>query len=409
MNFRKLKAPAKTILLSAAVAFGVLSAATVSSHIVFKDYLPISQAEDVADLLGCDFSYWQPNDMRMKHNNGEPIYVSISEDFSDVERQNIVDALNYVFGVMGDINPNYHYELVEDAGSIKYLNKSVVKFGVEQAKQEEADAVHTTDRANRIARLSGKGIFGTSNKIMFDPDYLKENEQENSLYGVTVHELLHCFGLDDVYCQEDGTYYGNSFLNPLIEDKGLVMITPNDYLALISIYAENFDKKSDKDDYVKVVNEFIDDYSKEYYTAHYNQRLQNCIDNGYSETRIEEFFAPVGENINLEFDGYDKNLGTTHSFVVNVKDGKYKISSFDENKNLIDEDTGKAFYVNGHIYLQDVRLNKCLNDKQSNIDAFIITDKLTGLYWLSDLGEIPLSVVGKEVPLELDNQSEPQK
>ena len=50
--------------------------------------------------------------LRMKHNNGDPIYVCFDKEYSEDLKEQAKKSLDYIFGIAGKINNHYHYEIV---------------------------------------------------------------------------------------------------------------------------------------------------------------------------------------------------------------------------------------------------------------------------------------------------------
>ena len=401
-GIKRFTKPAATVLVTAGLIFTGLVGVKNASNQVYGDYASLKDIQQVAEALNCDYSYWQSNNFRMKHNDDEPIYVTISDDFSNEEREEIVKALDYVFGIVGDVNPHYHYDIVDNVLLQKLTDKTVLKIGIKES-DDNVNAVQKSDEMSFLARYTGKGDFSKSNTIMFDPDFLRDNK--NRMYAVTVHETLHCFGLNDVYCAPDGVYYGNTLMNPMVDDDGPILITPNDYRVILATYAEKFNSEEEKNNYIETSKAFIDEYSKYYYKQYNDKLVQNYIDAGYSENRIAEMMTPVDKNIKIKFNAYE-NLDTTKYIDVLIKDGQYTISTYDKNMNFISEDSGKAYYVDGQTYLQDVRLECLMRDKTSHMDLCVSLDMLTGNYSLEDLSGLTLSNEGQKADL-FENEYQP--
>lgn len=387
-KLKKLTKPTATMLLTIGVLFG----SGMVSSVEYESYIPQTQINVLSESFGCDLSYRQQSGLRLKHNGTEPIYVSFSKDFSEHEKQEIIRAFDYVFGIVGEINNNYKYQVVDSVKGSEYLNKSVIEIGVDET-MEGSDGQQCANKFIGLSMLTGKGILSKGNKITFNPEFLKG--ESNRIYDVAIHELLHCFGLDDVYCDGESPYYSNTFINPVIEHY-LDKITPNDYLMLLSMYPENFKSEQEKNDYIENVNKFIRQYSFEYYNAHIDARIDEYRRSGFfSEERLNNLFSPISENIELSFET-GNNLNLTRFVNLVVKDGKYKISTYDKNMNIIDETTGDAFYMRDNIYLQDVQLDKFMQDKKSFADLVVYKDTISNNYGLHFLTGVDISSAGKE-------------
>ncbi|MBQ8444282.1 MAG: hypothetical protein IJX25_02910, partial [Clostridia bacterium] len=101
------------------------------SEIAFADYSSLQQTIELQEILNVDAEYRQSNYARLQHNDDQPIYVSLEEDvFSQTQIDIIVSALDYIFGIVGQINDNYQYKIVDNVNNGQYLGKSRIHFTV---------------------------------------------------------------------------------------------------------------------------------------------------------------------------------------------------------------------------------------------------------------------------------------
>ena len=86
-----LKIVVSTILLTATIistswAFSSCTRANYPEDIfASSEYASVEQIDRLSNDLNCDCSYIFERKHRLKHNNGEPIYVTISDDFSQTD------------------------------------------------------------------------------------------------------------------------------------------------------------------------------------------------------------------------------------------------------------------------------------------------------------------------------------
>lgn len=339
----------------------------VVSEVVHADNSSTEQTIYLQQLFGANANYRQANYGRLRHNNGEAIYISLEKNsFSENQTQTIVSAVDYIFKLIGDINENYHYQLVEDVNNVEYCGKSSITFSTGALKNANGCAV----RENSFFSFGSKGNFNQNCKIMYDKNFLKNNEKR--LYYTTLHELLHVFGLEDVY--SDAVRYLNTYMN-VNTNESLTMITPNDYKILVACYAKNFSRFDEKQDYINLLLEKVEKYSSEYYQYYSHQQLENkkqgWLECGYSEEEVQQIFSysKLGEKLSCSFDVCLTTGGERVSVLVD--EGQYSLFTFDKNDVLLESCFGSAYNVNGEIYLESVHLNSFTYGKETYADMYI--------------------------------------
>ena len=132
----KIKDNAENVVLGGSIV-ALIGAITIAgftvgkNYEIFKNYSTSDELSDYCESLECDTSYiLKANNelLRMKHNNGEPIYVYIDEDISDLEKKYIKQSLDKMFGIVGSINNKYHYEIVNKSKYDSQLNKTRIYY-----------------------------------------------------------------------------------------------------------------------------------------------------------------------------------------------------------------------------------------------------------------------------------------
>ncbi|MBQ8792485.1 MAG: hypothetical protein IJZ62_02595 [Clostridia bacterium] len=348
------------------------------SEIAFADYSSTQQTIDLQEILDVDAGYRQSNYARLQHNDDQPIYVSLEEDvFSQTQIDTIVSALDYIFGIVGQINDNYQYKIVDNVNNGQYLGKSRIHFTVGDFENANGCA----KRNSSIFGFGSKGIFNQDCKVVYDKDFL--TQQPSHFFYTTLHELLHIFGMDDVY--DNKVEHLDTFMNVFTDDS-LKMITPNDYKLLVACYAKDLSALNEEDraEYIKSLQQKIEDYSVKYY-SYYSQREQknramsnldlNCsITMSMQEKQSEE-------SLDLTFNVCLTAMGQKVRVV--IEENSYNVYTFSENGKLVENCEGEVFEADGEIFLQGVHLQDFKEGKETFVDLYIF--KTGQLYNLCDV------------------------
>lgn len=321
----------------------------------------IDQYNYLAQKLEADTSYTKFNDkeiIRMKHNNGEPIYCYLSEEFSQEEQKSIRAALEHVFGIIGRVNPYYQYKIVDKKEIVKQtmLDKTTITFGY-YSKEVLGDVAGLGDSvkayANQNFSLTGELNESKKNRRHFDIRFIKEEMAEDEWDRVSLHELLHTFGINDVYNygqhKKTDKVYANTSINILYKYN---FITPNDFDVLISAYSEA-EKNTNKD--VQKLKELSKAYERWYYSKIIDSEKQNGT--------ITSDEKMVGQNYSNNFKSSILNSdgSTSEEQVITVKlnkNNKYRIEVKHSNYDYVDFCEGDVIYIKGVAVLKDVKLNK---------------------------------------------------
>lgn len=344
-----------------------------------KDYSNQDQIETIAKTIDCDLTAVKNNDLnkvvRMKHNAGEPIYVSISNEHTDEERAYINWSLDYVFDIVGDINDKYYYEIV-DANTLSEKSnkgKTTISYQVGEANYQTKFG---DDRANGIiVRENNKdSIFPEPSlrntfKITYDREMHKNNSSQEIQYTF-LHELLHAFGFDDVLTTTAHysfipKYCGNTVMNPTFGHK-INCLTPNDYRCIISAYAPQMDDSK----LTQFINEYkqkVSEYDETYYHSfsalcEYKNNITSTLDTS----------KPCSANYTRSLTLEDGSTIIEQIFV-EVKDGKFYLAITDEHGNLLDQTLGDTVDCGNTLILKNVNLKKGLRPltEQSNHTSYI--------------------------------------
>lgn len=338
---------------------------------IHKDNSSIEQIDQYQEEFDVVSGYRHSNGERLQHNDGEPIYIQIDDEFSLEQKQTMKQALDFIFGLVGDINDNYKYVIVDDADKFNSLNKTKIKYDREDIilyYGQEVYGLYTTS-LNRF-KSKTKGTFIKQGNI----DISKNNAEDlDELYYTTLHETFHLFGVRDVYYYLQNERYHNTYIN-VDCNHNLKMIYPNDYKLLISLYAKDTKGFSEKEreDYINKLEQKIEDYAIKFY-VHYQQAYkQSLVDRGFSKQDVEAntSYVQLENAIDVTFIDTISTKGI-YKIRVKIKGDKYKIATYDENDKMLESCSGKAYNVGGQIFLQDVRLQNLKKGKQTYADLYI--------------------------------------
>lgn len=364
----KNKVTPKKILKNALGYFGafalsftaVMGGKSIYTSVKTKNYAPKEQIEEVAKILDCDLSYLNQgkfnNQIRLRHNEDKPIYVSIDSGFNDEEKSDIVYTLDNVFGLMKDINSHYTYEIVDEDKLPKSIFISTIKYKLGVPKN--SDTVFANNKFGNKDLFMNPLVKTTTNTstIIYNRDLVK-NQKANRIIILT-HELLHSFGFDDVYFDQTGKHYYNTLLEvensyrEYDKSKGFPIITPNDYRCLIAVYAEKFKNEEEKTAYINKFKMKAEEYDSLYYSVY--KDVNNL--NGFNSN-------------DLHF----KGTFVDYIYDVKIKNNSYSFAIYGKNNNIIEKCNGQAINIDGVFFLKNVVLQ----------NGFYSTDK--GAYTISDL------------------------
>jgi len=391
-KINKLLKAAPATLLAATIAIGVYH---VSSEIALKDNSSIKQVSQYQEEFDVVSGYQHTNGERLKHNGDEPIYIQIDEKFSAEQKETMIQALDFIFGLVGDINDNYRYEIVDDVNQLKYFNKTKINYSIQDKvihNNKEVYGLYTTYldvfKSNKKGEFINKGNVDIENENASDLD---------ELYFTTLHETFHLFGVKDVYFNSIGETYNNTFIN-VGNRHTLKMITPNDYKLLISLYAKDLNelKENERQEYISQLEQKIEDYTFRYYSHYQEAHKQDLIKKGFSayDVMINTTYVPLENDIDVTFTDTISTKGIS-AIRVKVKGDKYVIATYDENNNLLESCMGKAYHVGGQIFLHNVELKNLKKGSQTYADLCVeMHTNNTKYYRLRDIVDTIYSAAG---------------
>lgn len=332
------------------------------SEIKFRNEPKLSQTYELQQDLGVTNDYRFSKGHRLQNNNGNPIYVSISKEFTDDQKAIIIEQLDHIFDLLGDINDFYKYELVDNVDDIKYFGKCKIKFHFGKLKETVYGSVSSTPSP---FNLSSKGPFIQKCNItisnVFKTEQGSYSDYEDIFPYTIAHELLHCLGINDVYKNKQ------NLLNTLINTKNsdITMVSPSDYKLLLSMYSKKIDNAEEKEKQIEILKEKFKSYSQTYYQK-------------YCDSLKESFckrYSPIYDDIDITF----KNVIFTSSFEnKNIKSFKirtlrnrYTITVLDKDEKAIEICQGKLRNIDGILILENVNFKTLDKDKETLTDLVV--------------------------------------
>lgn len=270
--------------------------------------------------------------IRLAHNNGEPIYVSFNDNVPDDMKASCIRSLDYIFGLVGEINPYYYYEVVD------FNRNTATKSHITYEMYNEAES-NVKSASAYVERISHNTYY-TTNHVCINESLI--NSSSNYTNYVLTHELLHIFGFEDVYVagavKNTTDYFDNTFLNVSDIYINSGMISPNDYKFLLSAYTP----RQAFANYNQTIADYqilLDNYSIQFFDAVASKSLNSRLDTIIS-TDIDnsiELLSAGGEKYTVTANGDYYTL----SIVVNdsIKEslsGKLKyVELGDESKKVV--------------------------------------------------------------------------
>ena len=249
-------------------------------------YLSQKSINYVANEIGADMSVMKvENDSvdRLLHNGNEPIYVLFNESVEDDYKAVSLRALDHIFAVVGKINENYRYKVVDSIE--QYIgNRSCILIGdysdIEIKPLNSAIGLYYSNQKKN----KNKDCFNYLSKIYIKQADIKKNYNsswETVAMQVVIHEALHAFGFDDTYTNYtssssryySNTYYENTFMLPHGKMSDRKMDTPSilsenifpeDVERLCAAYAEPNKVKDTR--YLDYLKELCNSYEEIFYS-----------------------------------------------------------------------------------------------------------------------------------------------
>ena len=128
--------------LKIAVATTLLAVSLTSCSVPHQEYATQEEIVETAETLDCDMGYINKTSnnyyVRMKHNNGEPIYVCFDKEYSESLKEMAKESLDYIFGIVGKINSNYTYKIVDKWEFDLMLNKTKIYYSFGEVSSSDS-------------------------------------------------------------------------------------------------------------------------------------------------------------------------------------------------------------------------------------------------------------------------------
>lgn len=327
------------------------------------DYSSQEQIHTIADALDSDISVMkflsQGNDhvKRLKHNNGESIYINIQDNYPEKYENIARESIDYVFSIIGGINDLYkNYEYVDEnqSKSLEEQGKTVIEYNI-------SDNIDNLVGGQTLANYAGDWYNLLTNKqVIQTPQIIMNFERldtynENIVKIAYVHELLHVFGFGDVYNDktnfETNTYYGNTIMKA---ERIIPLIAPNDYACIMSAYAKPMNNNQ-LTDYISKCKTKLSSYEDYYYgkLVEFSEK-QNSF---YLNNKVDFDDIENHSDFTIQTTNID---GTVIIEKINIicKNGNYKFIITDENDKVLESITGKAKLINGVYVLENAEFEK---------------------------------------------------
>jgi hypothetical protein len=353
--------------------------------------------------------------VKLSHNNGDPIYVSFNGEYPEESKQAAIHSLDYVFEIVGGINPNYsEYEVVDSshAKELKDKNKSVIEYTAKTEFTNDKDSVAYVDgfdlMEDTMHFYAGKWTVPGANIVTQEV-----MEEESNIDYVFTHELLHVFGFGDVYTyptksHEANTkkFFGNTIMN-VKASKGekSTLITPNDYACLMAAYAEPMNKQ-ERQDYIEKCKVQLEKY-KDYYYSVLVEDAKNIANN----SKTKKISGDYETHFDFLYDVTDEDEELCNKLSVSCSGDKYSLVLVDNYGKCIDTAEGKARLIDGCYVLEDVNLKNDYHFIHNNYDGYVTDLVLIGSDYrdiLYDAGKNDIEW-GEEKANAKDNAGQSQK
>lgn len=322
-------------------------------HIQPKDTASAAQIKNLYDEFDCetvDMHSFLGGPTIFAHNSDEPIYVQIDGSCNEAERVEIIAALNEIFGIVGRLNPNYYYQIVDNITAPVLLGQSTIFFRCREINKKNVVALEKT-LPNLSSPLS---LFKYRNChiITYDRENCNTETSQQMVYDTMLHELLHTFQFLDVYATRTNVYQGNTLMQPAI-GATVRTLSGNDIKCLAATYAPKFETEQQAAEYIKLANEMAKEYEERFLKSCAGHYKDGRPDFGYENFALD-FYYPS----EIEVDGL--KISKKYHYNVVVYDGGFNLKISDEKGNVLENSYGAAELYDGVMVLKDVRLNKGL-------------------------------------------------
>lgn len=316
-------------------------------------------------LLKSKYGYYK----RVEFNKNAPIFISFSKEYDNYPelKKVAMDAIDYVFGIVNKINPDYQYKIVSEAerGLNCAIGRSNIKFVTETINSDGLGVVVGTEKETfNLYDITKHDANYSSNKISIDLRYFSGEVNYKRCFYTFAHEMMHVFGFSDIYnnYNYDGVRWtdaasirrrrGDTFMDTFFGPNYL-MITPKDFATLCALYMPKLDGSSDEE-YKSKMDNLITDYTKEYYEKYEAACIETLQSSGLIE--IDNLTRP--DNL-ISFKAltldYSSSTGKVeYDYKITITNGKrYKIEIVDEKDKVLDSCSGDIIKTDKFLVFKD--------------------------------------------------------
>lgn len=308
---------------------------------------------------------------RFANNGKEPIYISFDEKYESMPRYKEIarESLDYVFGLLNEINPKYTYKIVSESErkQREFFGKSTIQYIYEDFDSTGRSLINgeAQRRPTYFDFLVWDNIINRYNVSMHF-GHLDTFEDEYVRY-IYIHELLHVFGFKDVYetYRQDGRividgksrYRADTFMQSKF-GKDMQMITPKDYATLCALYTPKVSDEKKADEKLRI-EKLIEDYTTNYYNV-VNDKACEYI--GDKRSVEKEKIKPGDVDSEIKFKRIlflDYNIDTKEYTIVQniyhvtINGDQYTLKLYDEDKKLLDTCSGKVIKTDNFLILEN--------------------------------------------------------
>ncbi len=316
---------------------------------------------ELAKVLGRQYRH--NNFIRLRHNNGAPIRVYISNNFNEDYKQLISNSLDYVENLFQDINDKYHFKIVDkrEFDFYRTIGHTAIKYN----DGLESDKVGGINSA-RVLMLNNNFIGNADISINVD---LLEKYPDNKEY-ILLHELLHAFGLGDNLPYLSSLHYNSIMHNGEIA-RHLNEVYSNDYKMLQALYNVSYLDGStvnvfERNKIIENINNFEQEFYKK--VAKYNL--------GSEYNKLTEIKQEDLNEISLNQLSIYSSQNQVYQIKLTFNDNEYLYTIKDLDDNIIEEFKGNYVKVDNFIVLNDLHFKNAYNWKYGYYDTGVISSQL---------------------------------